>query len=1098
MLRSLRSLAIAGALALIGAVWTAEVSAQVTTGSMRGSVLDSAGTPIQGARVTATHTPSGTIYQSTTRADGGFIIPGMRVGGPYTVEATRIGFARQSRSGLSVGLGVSTDVVFRLGALATQLSAVTVTSTGTEISATRTGAATSVPQQALEQLPTISRRIDDFTRLTPQASGSSFAGVDNRLNNIMVDGAYFNNSFGLGGQPGDRTGVAPISLDAIEAVQVSIAPYDVRQGNFVGAAVNTVTKSGTNDFSGSVYYLQRDNDLVGKKIGGRKFNPGTFDFSQVGARIGGPLLKNKLFFFASFESDGITEPGTTFRALQPGETSGGQVTRVSAADLDALSSYLSTNFGYDPGPYEGYQHETPSLRLTAKLDYAMNDKNKFSLRYTKLDSKTDVLLSNSSSLGWGSRRSSLTGLNFQNSNYQILENIESVVGEWNAVIGSNMSNNMIVGYTKNDESRDVRGGIVNGKPFPFVDILDASQVYTSFGFEPFTPNNELRYNSQQFQNNFTIYGDKNDLTFGVSVERYESENVFFPGSQSVYIYNSLADFYKDANDYLANPNRTTSPVSLRRFQVRYANQPGMEKPVQPLEVLFAGVYAQNEYRPSRNLTTTFGLRVEQARFGETGFENPLANNMIFRDENGEAQQYETQALPKPSLLFSPRFGFNWDVNGEGITQVRGGTGVFTGRPAYVWISNQIGNNGVLTGFEQYDNVNTRPFHPDPDKYKPTTVTGAPAASYELALTDKNFKFPQILRTNLAVDRKLPFGTTGTVELLVAQDINGIYYIDANLSTADGKFNGPDQRPRWSIDDCPTVTGTQQRINCNVTSAVVLKNQDVGRSWNLSASLEKAFANGFFAKAAYSYGLSRNTVDAGSIAFGSWNGNQQVNGPNTPGLGFSGASQGHRYFLTAAYTRKFLPIGPTGISFFLNSFQGNGSYVYGGDFNGDGGTGNDLLYIPKDASEMRFLAITGSAPFTVAQQIEAFEKFIQQDRYLRNRRGQYAERGGVFTPMTTRMDVSLTQDIVQSVMGKPNKLQIRMDLLNFTNMFNSDWGRSWSFTSASPLVPAGVDASGVPQFRMRTIGTSLLDRSFQRNFGIGDVWRMQLGVRYTFN
>jgi len=1098
MFRSLRSLTMIGAIALFGSLWSTDASAQVTTGSMRGSVADSSGNALEGVRITATHRPSGTVYQGTTRADGRFILPGLRVGGPYTVEATRIGFAKQSRDGLTVGLGVSTDVQFKLGAIAAQLSAVTVTSTGGEISATRTGAATTIPQVALQQLPTISRRIDDFTRLTPQASGSSFAGVDNRLNNIMVDGAYFNNSFGLGGQPGDRTGVAPISLDAIEAVQVSIAPYDVRQGNFVGAAVNTVTKSGTNDFSGSVYYLQRNNDMVGTKIGGRKFNPGTFDFSQVGARIGGPLIKNKLFFFASFESDGITEPGTTFQALQPGGTTGGQVTRVRATALDSLSSFLSTNFGYATGPYEGYDHETPSLRLTAKLDYAMNDKNKFSLRYTKLDSKTDVLLSNSSSLGWGNRRTNLQGLNFQNSNYQILENIESVVGEWNAVIGSNMSNNMIVGYTKNDESRDVRGGIVNGKPFPFVDILEGSDVFTSFGFEPFTPNNELRYNSQQFQNNFTIYGDKNDLTFGVSVERYESENVFFPGSQSVYIYNSLNDFYRDANDYLANPNRSTSPVTLRRFQVRYANQPGMEKPIQPLEVLFAGVYAQNEYRPTRNLTTTFGLRVEQARFGDTGFENPLANSMIFRDENGEAQQYETQALPKPSLLFSPRFGFNWDVAGEGVTQIRGGTGVFTGRPAYVWISNQIGNNGVLTGFEQYDNVTSRPFHPDPDKYKPTSVTGAPAASYELALTDKNFKFPQVLRTNLAVDRKLPFGTTGTVELLVAQDVNGIYYVDGNLTPADGKFNGPDQRPRWSIDDCPTVTGTQQRINCNVTSAIILKNQDVGRSWNLSASLEKAFANGFFAKAAYSYGLSRNTVDAGSIAFGSWNGNQHVNGPNTPGVGFSGTSQGHRYFLTAAYTKQLLPIGPTGISFFLNSFQGNGSFVYGGDMNGDGGTSNDLLYIPKDASEMRFLAITGSAPFTVAQQIEAFEKFIQQDRYLRNHRGEYVKRGGVFTPMTTRMDVSVTQDIVQSVMGKPNKLQVRMDILNFTNMFNSDWGRSWSFTSTTPLVPAGVDASGVPQFRMRTIGTSLLDRSFQRNFGIGDVWRMQLGLRYTFN
>jgi len=1094
MLRSLRRLALFGALAAVGSLWASEVAAQVTTGVMRGTVTDSTGNPLEGARVTATHRPSGTVYQATTRADGRFTLPGMRVGGPYTVEAARIGYARQSKDDLVVTLGVSTDVLFAMGSVATTLTAVTVTSEGGAISTTRTGASTTVPTAALEKLPTITRRIDDFTRLTPQANGSSFGGMDNRLNNITVDGSYFNNSFGLSGQPGDRTGVAPISLDAIEAIQVNIAPFDVRQGNFVGAAVNTVTKSGTNEFSGSLYYLTRDQDLVGKRIGGQPFNPGTFEFSQLGFRLGGPIIKNKLFFFASYETDGLKEPGTTFLANTGGQTVGGTTTRVRASSLDSLSNYLATNFNYITGPYQGYTHETPSDRLTAKIDYAFSDRSKFTIRYTELTSNTDVLLSNSSSLGFGTRRTNLNGLNFQNSNYQIMENISSLVGEWNTVIGANMSNNMIVGYTKNDESRASRGSF-----FPMVDILESNSVYTTFGFEPFTPNNELRYNSTQFQNNFSIYGNRHDLTFGVSAERYESENVFFPGSQSVYVYNSLNDFYTDANDYLANPSRTVSPVTLNRFQVRWANVPGQVKPVQPLEVTFMGAYAQDEWRARDNLTLTLGLRVDMPKFGDTGFENAQVDGYSFRDELGNTVQYSTKKLPDSKPLFSPRFGVNWDVTGDGVTQVRGGTGIFTGRPAYVWVSNQIGNNGVLTGFEQVNNTTARPFNPDPDFYKPATVTGAPASSYELAFTDPDFKFPQLWRTNIAVDRKLPWNLTGTIEWLLGQDVNGVYYIDANLPAAETSFSGPDSRPRWVVDNCPTVTGVQHRINCNITSAVVLKNQNVGNNWNLAASLERRFVNGFYAKAAYSYGESRNTVDAGSIAFGSWNNNQHVFGPNNPGVGYSGATLGHRYFAVASYTSDILKIGPTGISVFLDSrTSGNGSYTFGGDMNGDGGTSNDLIYIPRNIAEMNFVAITGTTPFTIAQQQAAFEAFIRQDRYLRNHRGGYVERGAIQLPMVARMDLSLTQDIVRTVAGKPNRLQVRMDVLNFTNLLNSDWGRSYSFVSTSPLVPAGVDAQNRPQYRMRTVGTSLLSKSFQRNSTTSDVFRIQLGVRYTFN
>ncbi len=1085
-------LVIAGA--VTGLFLATEVAAQVTTGSMRGVVSDSLGNPLEGARIIAIHTPSGTQYQGVTRADGRFTLPGMRVGGPYNVSATRIGFARQSREDINVSLGVATDLAFRLGSVATTLGAVTVTSTA-EVSSTRTGAATTVSRQVLEALPTISRGLNDFTRLTPQASGSSFAGQDNRLNNITVDGSYFNNSFGLAGQPGERTGVAAISLDAVEAVQVNVAPFDVRQGNFVGAAVNTVTKSGTNQYTGSLYYLTRDNSLVGKKAGLRDFNPGTFNVEQFGGRIGGPIIKNKLFFFASLEQEETAQPGTTFRANEGGEAAVGNVTRVLRSSLDSLSTYLQNNFNYTTGPYQDYEHKIPALRFTGKLDYAMSDRNKFSLRYTHLDSDTDVLLSNSSSLGFGTRRTNNLGLNFQNSNYKILENIRSVIGEWNSQIGDNKSNNMILGYTFQDESR----GAINAD-FPMVDILEAGTVYTTFGPEPFTPNNELRYSSLQFQNNFTIYGNKFDWTFGLSVEQYESENVFFPGRQSAYVYNSLADFYTDANDFIANPGRTVSPVSLRRFQVRWSNIPGQEKPVQPLEVLYGGVYAQTEWRATRDLKLTFGLRADRATFGNTAFDNAQANAYTYADEFGDPARFNTSELPKANILWSPRLGLNWDLAGDGVTQVRGGTGIFTGRPAYVWISNQIGNNGVLTGFESIDNTTARPFNPDPDAYKPATVTGAPAASYELAFTDKDFRFPQIWRSNLAVDRKLPWNVLATAEVLYAKDVNGVYYIDANLSAPESNFAGPDQRPRWSVDDCPTFTGTNQRRNCNVTSAIVLKNQNVGESWNVSASLERAFTNGLFAKVAYARGISRNTVDPGSIAFGSWNNNQHSGNPNQPGVAFSGNSQGRRIFATFAYQREFFKIGATGVSLYVENRRiGNGSYTYGGDMNGDGGTSNDLLYIPRGSTEIIFLPLTASGvTWTPAQQAAAWDIYQDQDHYLSNNRGEYAERGAVWLPTITRADVSFTQDIGRMWRGKVNKIQLRFDILNFTNMFNKDWGVSRSFVSNQPLVPAGVNGAGVPQFRMRNIGTRLLTQTFQKNAGLADVWQIQMGVRYNFN
>jgi hypothetical protein len=986
---------------------------------------------------------------------------------------------------------VAADLTLTLRTVAVSETVTVVAESDAVFSSARTGAATAISRDTLASLPTLSNRLGDFTRLTPQAAGTSFGGVDNRLNNITVDGSYFNNSFGLAGSPGDRTGVAPISLSAIEAVQVNIAPYDVRQGNFVGAGVNTVTRSGSNSFRGSAFYQWRNEGLVGTEAKGLAYNPGTFDFHNGGGWVSGPIVKNKLFFFFNVEDEANTYPGTTYKANSGGETAAGSVTRVLASDLQALSAYMKSKFNYDTGPYEGYQFETPARRYLFRGDYNVNSTNKVSFRYNQLDSNTDVLMSTSSSLGWGGRRSNLDALNFDASNYQIKEDILSFIGEWNGAFGGNMANTLIAGYTKQDESRDVRYPTL----FPLVDILKDGTTYTSIGYEPFTPNNELRYNTFQLQDNFSVYLKGHSLTFGGSYEAYESENVFFPGKQSAYVYNSLADFYTDANDYLANPNRTTSPITLRRFQVRWNNIPGNEKPVQPLEVQYLGAYAQDVWQAKSNFSVTYGLRFDVPIFGETGYANAIADAMTFMDENGDMVQYSTAKLPDANLLWSPRVGFNWDVFGNRNTQLRGGTGIFTGKPAYVWISNQIGNTGVLTGFAQFDSTTARPFNPNTEAYKPATVTGAPASSFELALTDPSFKFPQVWRTSIGVDQRLPGGWVGTLEYLYSEDVNGVYYINANLAKPNSAYVGADTRPRW--------VGSN-RINPTVSSAVVMKNQNVGTNWNISGSLERTYRSGIYLKGGYRYGRAWNTVDPGSIAFGSWNNNQHPGNPNLPGVAYSASSPGHRVFAAGTYTFEWLKALSTSVSVFFEGNTGQASYTFSGDANGDGGTSNDLIYIARDPSDMNFQTYTsGGVTYTAAEQAAAWENYIAQDDYLSQHRGEYAVRGATFLPMVFRTDLSISQDVFKSIAGRRNSLQFRVDIANFGNLLNSDWGVGQRLVNAQPLIipssaqGGSADASGRLQYRMRAVNNTWMTTSLQSTTGFSDVYSVMFSIRYQF-
>jgi hypothetical protein len=1099
--RTLALLALGVLLQANGTAW----AQGVTTGALSGVVTNAQMQPVAGASVIAIHEPSGTSYEATTRADGRYTIPGMRVGGPYSVMATYTGtgtaFEPQTKQDVTVNLGIASDVDFSVATIAVTESVTVTANVDPVFSSNRTGAATTVGRMEIATLPTLSGRLSDVTRLTPQSSGGNFAGLDSRSNNITVDGSSFNSAFGLGGQPGDRTGVAPISLEAIEQIQVSLAPYDVRQGAFVGAGVNTVTRSGSNRVTGTFYHRFRDQDWVGTEAKGQPFNPGTFKFRNTGGFAGGPILRNKWFAFGNYEDESDTRPLSAWRARAENEPIAGSVTRVLESDMAALSSFLKTNFDYDTGQWNFVPDETPAKRFLLRSDYNLSNAHKVSFRYNHLNSFTDVGMSGSASALRSRATNSSSFLTFQNSNYQILENIRSGIGEWNAVIGNSMANSVQAGYTYQDESRASRAGV-----FPFVEIYEGGTSYTAFGYEPNSLNNELRYKTFQIQDNFTKFGNKHSLTFGAYVEKFHSDNLFFGCCpQSAYSYNSLADFYTDANGFLANPNRTTSPVSLAQFQLRYSNVPGNERAVQELDVIYSAGYFQDEWRPRRNLTVTSGVRVDVAKFGNTAFPNPAADALTFRDETGGPLRLSTGTLPKATPLWSPRIGFNWDVASDQKTQVRGGTGVFSGKPAYVWISNQIGNTGILIAeVRQLAATTAFPFNPDPDRYK-LAPTGGSAASYSLNVTDEDFKFPQVWRTNIAVDRRLPGDIVSTTEYLYAKDINGIYYIDANLPGAQTAFTGADARPRWTSNRINTTPGNA------VANAFVLKNGNDGSSWNIAQTLSRNFRFGLNVRGAYSYGESRTLVDPEFTASTTFGRISHSSDPNNAGVQTSMWSPGHRVFALVSFSRSYFDFGATSVSAFwearhnTSSASSRLSYAFPTDMNGDGQI-NDLIYIPRDVTEMNFKAFTaGTRTFTADEQAAAFEQYIKQDSYLSEHRGEYARRNAFAFPMLRRLDLSVTQDIFRNLGGQRNAFQIRADFINFGNLLNSNWGvgqRPVAALNANNQIQVlnnhSVDAQGRSAYQLATFNNELVTKTWQSSAGTGDVYQFMLSLRYQFN
>jgi hypothetical protein len=1050
----------------------------VTTGSIAGIATDATGIAVVGASIVATHVPSGTQYRTLTRESGAYTLPNLRVGAPYRIVATMIGYRATTRDSVGVTLGETQRVDFQLGRVATQLEGVVVSANQGQVT---TGAATFVDPQQVAALPSIKRSTRDLTRLDPRSDGNfSFGGRNWLFNSISLDGSYFSNSFGLDDPaPGGQTNAEPVPFDAVEQVQVSVAPFDVRQGGFTGASINTVTKSGTNQFRGSAYSFTRNDAFVGNTVSGAKVvaNP-SLKYLQSGASFSGPLQRDRLFFYLSAELERTEEPGSNFIANRG--TAGFGVSRVTATIMDSISDRLAT-YGYETGPYEGYTNETRNNKVLAKLDWNVNTANTATIRYNYLDASRDLpphpFVLSVNNTGRGPNASSLP---FRNSGYTINNNLHSFAGELNSR-GNRLANRLFVSYNRFRDSRTPFSA-----PFPTIEIGEGGVTYTTAGHEPFSIHNILDQDVTQITDNVTLFRGKHTFTVGGNYERFSFFNSFNIFRHGVFFLNaaipvgstfaSLADFFNQTDP--ANAGRKDFNAMVTPASSPYKGE--------LIDVGQFSVYAQDELFWTPRLSITYGVRADFPIYYTKMVANPNSLLLNAADENGQAETIDQAKLPGASPMLSPRVGFNWDQKGDRSMIVRGGTGIFTGRVPFVWVGNVISNPGA--------NQNLTPAAGAP--LRPTRKESVLQQSFDLNAMDPDFKWPQTWTVDVAAERDLPWRMRGVLEVLYAKDLNAVFMRNADLvapirTLADG-------RPYYG------GFGANERNNAGAGDGIyVIDNTDQGSSLNVSVQMRRPWGEGSVG-VGYNYLNARNTLKSTEIASVLWQ-NQPVQGnPNRPELSFSEFGQRHRLIGDATWVRRWSDRYRTSVGAFLeiaegNRFSGAGgnrySFLYAGDVNGDGSGGNDLIYIPRTQSEITFDPRTLPTAATPAQQWTEFDAFITQDGYLSEHRGEIAERFGLVNPWYTSLDVRVLQDVAIQRTGKAHTFQVSLDIMNMPNLLNSGWGvrKVASPTATSPLTLVRFDGAGEPVFNFTGPAKTFIDDP-----DLLSRWRAQIGVRYFFD
>lgn len=1071
------------------------VKAQETTSEIQGVVSDDKSALLSGATITAVHQPTGTRYVTTTRKDGRYNLANVRVGGPYLITVTYVGHNEAKQDDVFLTLGTSFKSDFKLTTASGELSEVVVTGRRSDkvFSRSRTGSAEVITRQQIDRLPTINRSLQDYTRLTPSANGGSFAGRSSSYNNLTVNGASFNNTFGLSGTLGGQTSSQPFSLDALEQIQVNIAPYDVTLGGFTGAGINSVTKSGTNEFKGTVYYYWKSPSLTGTKVGSSTVAKQQFDFNNRGASIGGPIIKNKLFFFISGEQERQSSPATSRVASRNGEPAGPVISGASASTLDSLSAFLMEKFNYNAGPYENYNFDTYSDKVTARVDFNINSKNTLNVNYYYLKSYREVPPSSSGAPTNG-RSPSITGMPFFSSTYVINNNFNIIIAELNTRLSNKLSNKVQFGY---NQLRDFRSA--PERAFPMVDIMNGQgAALTSFGYEPFTANNVLNTDTWQFNDIVTLYKGKHTLNFGTQNTYNSFKNGFAPNYYGIYRFANVDSFYASVNE---------GRPSASQYAFQYSARKGGEFPFASMKILQLGFFAQDKWNVNKDFTLTVGLRADMPIFNQNFITNANADALTFR--NGV--RIETGRAPKTQILWSPRVGFNWDVKGDKTIQLRGGAGVFAGAPPFVWLSNQLSNNGV-----DFGSYSIQPgsngiavddprfiFNADVNGNRP--VNAEANTRYNLAISDRNFKFPQLFRTNVAVDYKLPLDIVATLEGIYNKDINAVYHQNINLPETGTALVGADNRIRYSASAIYTGAGGATASNPSITDAILMKNTSKGYSYNLTLQLQRNVKN-LYTMVAYTYGDSRSVNDGGSIAASIWRDRPVSGDPNLDVTSYSNFYQPHRIVAAAAYRFEYAKHFATSFGVTFEGANGGvASYTYTGDLNRDGQTTNDMIFVPASKDQIVLEKAGNTDTRSVDEIWSQLNSYIEQDPYLKSRRGQYAERNGLKYPWYSKADLNFTQDFYVMVKGKRNTIRFTMDVFNFTNLLNKYWGILKVPNRTALLnflrVETSGDNTGKPVYSFPYLDATNkipLTSTFQNSTSQASRYQIQMGIRYIFN
>ena len=1089
----------------------ATVSAQITTSSMSGQVVDTQGEDVIGATVRVTHKPSGTTYNAVTNVDGRWAIQGMRVGGPYEVKISYIGFAEKDFRGITLQLGETYNLNATMSEDVNELGEIVVIGNGSKFAAEKTGASTNISNAQITALPTVNRSIEDITRISPYANGMSLAGGDGRSTNFTLDGANLNNNFGLSdGLPG---GGNPISMDAIDEVQVVVAPYDVRQTNFIGGGINAVTKSGTNTFKGTAYVYHNNENMHGNRVADQDLGErGKNRTTTYGFTLGGPILKDKLFFFANAEYTKIPTVVNRWRASEDGVGDAtNYISRTTIADMQRVRDFMMEKYGYDTGSFTNFPADEDNLKLLARIDWNITNNHHLAVRYNYTKNTAwNPVNGNSSDTGYRLRnmnRMSQYSMAFANTMYSMENKVSTVSADLNSRFGNNISNQLLFTYSNIE---DVRGS--NSSPFPFIDIMGGYETaadgtvtqsltpYMSLGYELFSYNNRVQNKILTVNDNFTYYAGNHKIMAGFRFEHQLANNSYMRGGTGYYRYRSLDDFLNGA-----------APETVG---LAYGYN-GEKNP--NAEVMFNqyGLYLQDEWNILSNLKLTYGIRFDMMSFNS---DDLMRNNAIYDLDFG-GRHIDTGAWPDGNVQISPRVGFTWDVFGDKRLKVRGGTGLFAGRLPLVFFTNMPTNSGMVQNLIHYDTyygdngvVLTTSDNAEQaaaiakaqeirNKFVGGLVTdvnqirelmGAPESispdqgtvPSEIAGVDKNFKMPQVWKSSIAVDYQFPvsFPLTLSGEFTYTKKINDVILDNYNIKPIDEtwqRLQGADNRYIYPSD---------YRYYNNFSNACVLTNTHKGYGWTLNFTATAEPVKNLQLMAAYTHTVVKEMSGMpGSNASSAWSGLYTVNGPNNVELQNSQYVIPDRVIASASYTYH-----NDHFTLFYTGYRPSGySFAYTNDINGDG-INTDLMYIPKNDDEIHF---------TNEADRQAFWNFVNQDDYLKNHKGEYAEAYSAYAPFVHRFDFRWAHDFNLKIGKTSNKLQLSVDFMNIGNLFNSKWGVEKNMSSCNNGAILDLDEvkNGVPYFSMgKDSDGNYYKQTWEFNRNYSQCWQMQIGVKYYFN